>query len=106
MLESQKESTEAEQEGYRNEETKQQKTAEEVAKLAFSFVTAAGVFANGMNEVDDIQLLRLRTKKNEIVIVPGMISKKSKRCHAKMADCSRCQIPPRCHSRCSKVNLA
>ena len=72
ILESQKESTEAEQEGYKNEETKQQKTAEEVAKLAFSFVTAVGGFANGMNDGDDVQLLRLRTKENEIVIVPGI----------------------------------
>jgi dynein light chain roadblock-type len=73
VLQSQKESGEVDQDGYRNEESKQQKTAEEMAKLAFSFITAAGGLVNEMDESDDVQLLRLRTKKNEIVIVPGML---------------------------------
>lgn len=65
----QKEALEPEQDGYRNDEA--QKSAEEVAEMAYTFVQAAGAFAGGMQEGDDLQLLRLRTKKNEIVIVPG-----------------------------------
>ena len=72
VLESQKGPTDGNQDGYRDEQEKKQKTAEEVAKMAFSFVNAAGSLANGLEEGDDVQLLRLRTKKHELVIVPGM----------------------------------
>ncbi|CAF9931009.1 MAG: hypothetical protein GOMPHAMPRED_005792 [Gomphillus americanus] len=65
---SQKESSETGQEGYQNAEN--QKSAEEVAKMAYDFVRHASSFAIGMQDEDDVQLLRLRTRKNEIVIVP------------------------------------
>lgn len=71
LLESQKNAAEANPDGYRDEQENRQKTAEEVAKMAFSFVGAAGGLANGLEEGDGVQLLRLRTKKNELVIVPG-----------------------------------
>ena len=63
----------ASQEGYRDDQEKKQKTAEEVAKMVFAFVNAAGALAGGMDEGngDDVQLLRLRTRRNEFVIVPG-----------------------------------
>lgn len=47
------------------------KTAEHVARLVFAFLSAADKFAEGMEKEDDTKLLRMRTKKNEIVIVPG-----------------------------------
>ncbi|KAI9751517.1 MAG: hypothetical protein M1815_001088 [Lichina confinis] len=47
--------------------------AEEVAGMVWSFVGAAGGLIRGLNEEDDLKLLRLRTKKNEIVIVPGRV---------------------------------
>ena len=45
--------------------------AEAVAKMVFSFVSAGGDLVNCLEEGGDVQLLRLRTRKNEIVIVPG-----------------------------------
>ena len=47
------------------------KTAEEVAKMVFEFVDGAKAFAGGLNDNDDVKLLRMRTKKHELVIVPG-----------------------------------
>lgn len=46
-------------------------TAEDVAKMVHSFVSAAGGLVEGLNKGDEVKLLRLRTKKNELVIVPG-----------------------------------
>ena len=62
---------ESTQESYAGNPEKTQRTAEEVAKMAFNFVNAAGGFANRLEDGDDVQLLRLRTKKMELVIVPG-----------------------------------
>ena len=49
------------------------KNVEDVAKMVFLFVSAAGDFAQGMDDGDEVKLLRLRTRKNEIVIVPGKL---------------------------------
>ena len=59
--------------GYRDVEgeTPKRRTAEEVAKMVFSFVNSAAGLAGGMEEGDEVQLLRLRTRRNEFVIVPG-----------------------------------
>lgn len=46
------------------------KDAKKVARMVFSFVSAAQSFAEGMNTSDEMRLLRLRTRKYEIVIVP------------------------------------
>ncbi|KAL8773486.1 MAG: hypothetical protein Q9209_001590 [Squamulea sp. 1 TL-2023] len=46
-------------------------SAQHVAKMVFKFVAAAKEFAEGMEEGDDARLLRMRTRKHEIVIVPG-----------------------------------
>ena len=48
-----------------------EKTAESIAHRVFSFMTQAQEFAEGMDATDEVRLLRLRTRKNEIVIVPG-----------------------------------
>lgn len=48
-------------------------TAEDVARMVFSFVTAANAFAEGIDTADAVKLLRLRTRKHEIVIVPGKL---------------------------------
>ncbi len=53
------------------DDSKRDNTAEEFAKKVFAFVTAAKVFAEGMDTTDEVKLLRMRTRKNEIVIVPG-----------------------------------
>lgn len=55
-------------------ETKKKGTrkAEEVARLVFKFVQNAGEMVEELNgETDEAKLLRVRTKRNEMVIVPG-----------------------------------
>lgn len=46
--------------------------AEDVAQLVYNFVKAAGGMVQELNgtQDDELKLLRLRTKKNELVIVP------------------------------------
>lgn len=46
-------------------------SAEDVAQMVWSFMGAAGSLVEGMDAEDEVKLLRLRTKKNELVIVPG-----------------------------------
>ena len=45
---------------------------EKVAKSVFTFVSAAEELARSMGREDDVRLLRMRTKKHELVIVPGI----------------------------------
>lgn len=47
-------------------------SAEDVASLVWAFLKAAGTLVDEMDKEDEVKLLRLRTKKNELVIVPGM----------------------------------
>ncbi|KAI9838945.1 MAG: hypothetical protein M1819_004153 [Sarea resinae] len=51
------------------------KSAEEVARMVWAFVGAAGDMVEGLRseggEDDEVKLLRLRTRRNELVIVPG-----------------------------------
>lgn len=54
-------------------------SAEDVASMVWSFLTAAGTLVNELDEEDEVKLLRLRTKKNELVIVPGTFSRTSLR---------------------------
>ena len=56
---------------YGSDTVKITKTAEEIAKMVFTFINAAGAFVDDMGKADDVRLLRLRTRKHEIVIVPG-----------------------------------
>lgn len=46
-------------------------SAEVIAQMVFGFVAGAKAFTEGMDKSDEVKLLRLRTRKNEIVIVPG-----------------------------------
>lgn len=46
-------------------------SAEDVASKVWTFLTAAGSLVEGLYEEDEVKLLRLRTKKNELVIIPG-----------------------------------
>ena len=46
-------------------------SAEDIARLAFGFVKVAGTTIGGLDAEDDVRLLRVRTKKMELVIVPG-----------------------------------
>lgn len=46
-------------------------SAEDVARLVFNFVEAAGAFVDGLDKDEEVRLLRVRTKKNELVIVPS-----------------------------------
>lgn len=46
-------------------------SAEHVASLVFNFVEAAGSFVDGLDKDEEVRLLRVRTKKNELVIVPS-----------------------------------
>ncbi|KAI4910891.1 hypothetical protein J4E90_007148 [Alternaria incomplexa] len=45
-------------------------SAEDVASMVWSFLTAAGTLVDELDKEDEVKLLRLRTRKNELVIVP------------------------------------
>ena len=48
------------------------RNAEDVARMVYGFVKSAGSMIAELNgENDEAKLLRIRTKKNELVIVPG-----------------------------------
>jgi dynein light chain roadblock-type len=47
-------------------------SAEDIASLVWSFLKAAGSLVDELDKEDEVKLLRLRTKKNELVIVPGV----------------------------------
>ena len=54
------------------EKKKGTRKAEEVARMVYDFVKSAGSMIEELNgEHDEAKLLRVRTKKNELVIVPG-----------------------------------
>ena len=42
--------------------------------MVWSFLTAAGSLVDELDKEDEVKLLRLRTKKNELVIVPGLFT--------------------------------
>ncbi|PVI06008.1 hypothetical protein DM02DRAFT_650297 [Periconia macrospinosa] len=44
--------------------------SEDVASMVWAFISAAGSLVEGLDKEDEVKLLRLRTKKNELVIVP------------------------------------
>lgn len=50
---------------------RQLKTAEDTARAVFKYVSETGSFLESVHGADDVQLLRMRTKQHEIVIVPG-----------------------------------
>lgn len=52
-------------------ETAAQKNIEDIARMVFSFMSAAGALVEEMDPEDACKLLRLRTRKNEFIIVPG-----------------------------------
>jgi len=45
-------------------------SAEDVARMAWTFVNSAGSMVEELDKEDEVKLLRLRTKKCELVIVP------------------------------------
>ena len=53
------------------EDDKKGNNAEDIARMVFAFAAEAKTFIEGIDELDEVKLLRLRTRKNEIVIVPG-----------------------------------
>ena len=81
------------------------KNAEEIASMVFSLVSAARDFAEGMDDGDEIKLLRLRTRKNEVVIVPGQLllnnrmSKHRSERKSTLTLFTRYKVPPCCYSR-------
>lgn len=75
------------------------KRAESVARMVFSFVSGAQDFVRSMDGTDDMRLLRLRTRKNEIMIVPGVYIMSL---GVQIADMTgRSQVSPRGHTRCT-----
>lgn len=57
--------------GYGTDRGGEKQGAEAVAKMVLAFVSAAGGFVREFDKGDEMQLLRLRTRKCEMVIVPG-----------------------------------
>lgn len=75
-------------------EVKQKGTrkAEEVARLVYKFVKSAGSMIEELNgENDEAKLLRVRTKKNELVVVPGRIAYNFPAKH--MSNLRRLEVP-------------
>ena len=65
-------STEATPDNYANGKKESGiQTAEDMASKVWAFLTAAGSLVEGLYEEDEVKLLRLRTKKNELFIIPG-----------------------------------
>jgi len=60
--------------------------------MVWSFIKAAGSLVEGLDKEDEVKLLRLRTKKNELVIVPGKETSRVGR-NAPLT-WSRCQVYP------------
>lgn len=48
-------------------------SVEEVARMVWTFAQAAGTLADGLEKDDEVRLLRVRTRKHELVIVPGQL---------------------------------
>lgn len=46
-------------------------SAEDVARMVWQFVTAAGALVEELEEGEEVKLLRLRTRKHELMVVPG-----------------------------------
>lgn len=46
-------------------------SAEDVARIVWNYVRATEFMVKELNEDDDARLLRVRTKRHELVIVPG-----------------------------------
>jgi len=75
------------------------KGAESVARMVFNFVSGAQEFVQSMDGTDDMRLLRLRTRKNEIMVVPGGYTMSLEVRIANIT--SRSQVSPRGHTRCT-----
>jgi len=53
------------------------KSAEDVARLVWGFFGAAGgMVEEMMGEKDEVRLLRVRTRRNEVVIYPGELMRR------------------------------
>lgn len=76
-------------------------TVEGMAKLVFSFVTAARSFGEGVDGSDEVKLLRMRTKRSEILIVPGTCQPVSMRPVIQSNGLYRHKVPSRRDSRYS-----
>lgn len=61
---------------------RQARTAEDTARAVFKYISDTGAFLSSVQGSDDVQLLRLRTKQQEIVVVPGKAF-----CHANSHVC-------------------
>lgn len=46
--------------------------AEDIARLVFKFIEAVGLFIDRLDKEEEVRLPRVRTKKNELVILPSM----------------------------------
>jgi hypothetical protein len=90
-------STENTSEGYSNGRKESGiQSGEDVARMVWTFINAAGSMVEELDKEDEVKLLRLRTKKCELVIVPGM-KNPTRPLFKKMADGSRYQISPGGH---------
>lgn len=61
-------------------EQQHQSSPEVIARAVYAYVSEAGKLVDVVGSGDDVQLLRLRTKKQEIVIVPGRYSQSRPEC--------------------------
>ncbi|KAH7037443.1 uncharacterized protein B0I36DRAFT_359138 [Microdochium trichocladiopsis] len=53
-----------------SESESEAQAAQELASLVWNFITSAGALVDDMDSDDELKLLRLRMKKQELVIVP------------------------------------
>lgn len=52
------------------EDDSNRNSAQDVARMVFAFVAGAKAFTEAVDKSDEVKLLRLRTRKNEIIIAP------------------------------------
>ena len=92
---------------YENERDREGRDAESVARMVFAFVSSVDSLVTELDGGNDVQLLRLRTRKYEIVIVPGKSYTGRTRVPLaySLTDNIRLQIPPCRYTRPTKKFL-
>ena len=75
-------------------------SAEDVARLVFKFVEAAGSLVDGLDKDEEVRLLRVRTRKNELLIVPSRWHRfRAIEGGFMLIATYRCQVPARRYTR-------
>jgi hypothetical protein len=75
------------------------KTGEDIARAVWKYVQATEGLVEDMDDEDELRLLRVRTKKNELVVVPSKLCLDTQDARNLLKNIRRFQIPARNYSR-------